>query len=175
MLDSLLPTILPRLFTTSPTPSSQQSIASQTSVPPPTSVLSDLGIMLSNDVTHRIKTQLDNIYGHTLSHAEHLRKKADVEFLDTVDSLDRAADSKMQQFTDELDELTEFMQEKMEHKGHKVCDDVKASRDVLRMENGWLLWRREVLRRDETKSKDAKVKTSQECNKQRGRAGSAPV
>ncbi|KAF2631340.1 hypothetical protein BU25DRAFT_320872, partial [Macroventuria anomochaeta] len=91
-------------------------------------------ITLSQDVARRIEGELGSIYAHTLSHANYLRNTADAELFDAVTELERAADSKLEEFREECDGVVEDVRERVAQKGYEVCDDVRESLDIFKCE-----------------------------------------
>ena len=171
ILDTLLPSLLPRLLTaTSPTPSTQHSIASQLSHAAATPQLTALGISLHDRLANTLESEISAIYAHTLSHANWLRNTADDKFADMLEeerlALERVAEENFQDFKERCDGVEEDIVEQLGWRAEKLCDDVlkrlqkgmeesKSLKEELmkvreeRMQDKNELWReKEELRKD---------------------------
>lgn len=157
ILDTVLPSLLPRILTaTSPTPSSQHSIASQLSQAAAAPQLSALGISLHDRLASTLESEISAIYTHTLSHANWLRSKADDEFTDMLEderlALERVAEENFQDFKERCDGVEEDVIERLGWRAEEVCDNAMTSfRDGLeRNKNGRinLEQEKEALKRD---------------------------
>jgi hypothetical protein len=126
----------------------------------------------------RVEGELQNIYAHTLSHANYLRNTADTEFFealeehridlvmvkeDAVTELEKTVTDTLERFREECEDVGEASLERVAEKADDICDGLtqqlyergqrekvrlKCERERLRRERGWLGWEREVLERD---------------------------
>jgi len=207
MLPSMLSAILPHLLTaTSPAPisqtstsptSSQCSTASQISHPAPPPALSALGISLSDHIVRKIEGQLENIYAHTLRHANYLRHEAGEEFNDAreeerlmlriekddaVSDLERVADKVVEECRDRVAEVEESVLERVGWRADEVADTaverLERLERRLERERGWLDWEKEVLRRERRQFEEERQRHRAAADGQverDKRAGSAPA
>jgi chromosome segregation ATPase len=152
MLGNLLPSLLPRLLSTSSPAGSQHSIASQISTAPPPAALSALGISLGDYVTSRIDGELENLYAHTLSHANYLRNTADAEFFDEREmerlAFDRVAETKFEEFKEQCEDFGEAELERVECKMDELGNNLTGQVERLKEERLRLEQEKEELRRE---------------------------
>ena len=152
MLGNLLPSLLPRLLSASSPTGSQHSIASQISTAPPPAALSALGISLGDHMASRIEDELENLYAHTLSHANYLRNTADAEFFDERElerlAFDRVAETKFEEFKEQCEDFGKAELERVGWKTDELGDKLAAQVDRLKEERLSLEQWKEELRRD---------------------------
>lgn len=194
IVGTLLPSLLPRLLAaSSPTPSSQHSLASQLSQSPPPPKLSALGITLHDRLAGKLESDIRYVYAHTLSHANWLRNTADDRFADMLEeerlALERVAEEKFEEFKARCEgieeDVTERVGRKAEELGEAVTsrleeerlilererEEFKQAKNELRMERDELRKDREDLRLDKQDLRQQKEDLRREsealCNERR--------
>ena len=107
---------------------------------PPPPELSALGTMLGEHVACRIKGELESIYAHTLSNANYVRKKADLEVEEVLeegmvqfgmekqhamDEVEEVVHEKLEEFVEECANLVKYVEESVEKKANDIFDHTR--------------------------------------------------
>ncbi|KAJ4986338.1 hypothetical protein SVAN01_08155 [Stagonosporopsis vannaccii] len=129
IIDTLLPSILPRLLAAaSPTPSSQHSIASELSHAAPPPQLTALGISLHDRLANTLESGISALYAYTLSHANWLRSIADNKFADMLEedrlALERVAEKQFNEFKERCERTEEDVVERVGWRTEEMYEDV---------------------------------------------------
>lgn len=154
VVDRRLPSILRELVDTNAVSGdSQESLASRTSVPPPIRKLSELGVLLSKDSSYGIERNMKEMYEHVLRHAAHLRREADVAFLENVglatSQLHCVAETRLEKFEELCGAHVERSKREVEELRDDALQHVAAQKKRLEGENIQLKKKNEELRQDQ--------------------------